>query len=757
MPSLPDNPLIDTDPTYHRDETTYAALQAWRARALNLILIAVAIVSLPALTAAGIESAQDGQMLLALALYPACYLFILVLAFYRRLDLRLRGWGLLLLGYLNGVLAFQARGLAGSGPTYVIMMPVAAFILVSGRSGWLATGLSLLIYVSFALFAHLGLLENWLNTTVNPVELDFWITPAAVLAMLLITAVILLDRFHRLQIRTLAAAQQAAAELQRANERLEDYNRTLEQKVTERTAELEDAMQMAERARLTAEAANQAKSAFLNTMSHELRTPLTSVLGFARVIQKRLEDVLLPLIISDEPKVERAVRQVHANTDIIVSESQRLKVLIDDLLDLAKIEAGKVSWNMRPVSIQDLIERSVAATAGLFETKPLELVVDVAPELPMIVGDHNRLIQVLVNLISNAVKFTQQGSITCRARQTNGDITVSVIDSGIGVAAADQPRVFERFVQIGDVIQDKPRGTGLGLPICQSIVEHHGGRIWVESAGVPGQGSTFSFTLPVPEESTVDALAIDDIVQQLKQQVVATVPDEPRGQRTVLVVDDEPHIRELLRQELEAEGYQVRQAKDGREALAQVQYERPSLIIMDVMMPGLSGFEVTNMLKTSPETADIPILILSILEDKEKGFRLGADGYLIKPLDTEKLLQAVAALVRRAELEEQVAEPGRKVLVIDRDASLIAAIASVLQGQGYEVVQAYDGQDGLDKARQEHPDLVIVDATISQMNDHEVLRALKYETDIRDASVIVLTTAQVEPDDASGQVPESSL
>ncbi len=252
-------------------------------------------------------------------------------------------------------------------------------------------------------------------------------------------------------------------------------------------------------ARQAAETANQAKSAFLATTSHELRTPLTSVLGFAKISKKRFEEIILPAVQSDDRKVQRAIQQVTANLDIIVSEGARLTALINDVLDLAKIEAGKVDWKMGPVSAQEVIDRAAAATAALFETKNLKQIVEVEADLPYTVGDRDRLIQVVINLISNAVKFTDQGSVTCRARRAAGHLLISVTDTGLGIAPQHHERVFEQFVQVGDTLTDKPKGTGLGLPICKHIVEHHGGHIWVESE--LGRGSTFSFTLPIRSEA----------------------------------------------------------------------------------------------------------------------------------------------------------------------------------------------------------------------------------------------------------------
>jgi len=243
---------------------------------------------------------------------------------------------------------------------------------------------------------------------------------------------------------------------------------------------------------------DQMKTDFISTVSHELRTPLTSVLGFTKIIKKRFEKTILPKIEDDtDKKTQRAVRQVKENLDIIISEGERLTTLINDVLDIAKMEAGKIDWKMEKLTLAEVIERAAIATSALFAQKGLAQIKDVEDELPEVVGDKDRLIQVVINLISNAVKFTDEGSVTCRAKRTNNKLVISVVDTGEGIAEADQPKVFEKFKQVGDTLTDKPKGTGLGLPICKQIVEHHGGRIWVESE--PGKGSTFSFTLPLEE------------------------------------------------------------------------------------------------------------------------------------------------------------------------------------------------------------------------------------------------------------------
>jgi len=260
-------------------------------------------------------------------------------------------------------------------------------------------------------------------------------------------------------------------------------------------------------ARAAAEAANESKSAFLANVSHELRTPLTSILGFTRIVQKWLEERVFPALSTDDPKVQRTAAQIEDNLKIILSEGERLTTMINDLLDLEKIEAGKMEWHIQSQQVGDIVQRAASATSSLFDEKGLRWVQDVPSNLPPVNGDRDRLVQVLINLISNAVKFTDRGTITCRACLVEGEVVISVTDQGIGIAKADQALVFDKFKQVGDPLTNKPKGTGLGLSICKEIVEHHGGRIWLESQ--PGQGSTFYFSLPLtaPGQGQADHLA----------------------------------------------------------------------------------------------------------------------------------------------------------------------------------------------------------------------------------------------------------
>ncbi|MGI0494058.1 ATP-binding protein [Alkalinema pantanalense CENA528] len=472
---------------------------------------------------------------------------------------------------------------------------------------------------------------------------------------------------------------------------------------------------------------DQMKTDFISTVSHELRTPLTSVLGFAKLIKKRLDEVIFPAVPQDEKKMQRAVRQVEDNIDIIVAEGLRLTALINDVLDIAKMEAGKVEWKMEPLGIEEIVDRALAATDALFQAKQLEVLSVIEPNLPRILGDRDRLIQVVINLLSNAVKFTDQGSVTCEVTRQGDGIIVRIIDTGSGIAPEDQPFVFEKFKQVGNTLTDKPKGTGLGLPICKQIVEHHGGTIWVESA--VGQGSTFAFTLPISVNTPTHVREMDlkTLVQQLKAQVQMQ-PIEARSQKSILVVDDEAPIRQLLRQQFEAEGYQVIEAEDGRRAVQQVKAHRPDLIILDLMMPDMNGFDTAAVLKNDPETMGIPLVILSILADEERAKRLG-DRCLTKPINAELLLQEVESLISQGTSH-------RKVLVVDENEHTVKTLVEVLKTKGFTVVEAINDAELLEKTATTQPDMVIANAQF--WHHSTAVQALKLEKGLENILLLLI-------------------
>jgi signal transduction histidine kinase/CheY-like chemotaxis protein len=492
--------------------------------------------------------------------------------------------------------------------------------------------------------------------------------------------------------------------------------------------ELIQAKQVAEEASKTAEKANQAKSAFLSTVSHELRTPLTSVLGFAKIIKKRLEEKIFPATNTSDPKTEKTIHQISENLTVVISEGERLTNLINEVLDLAKIEAGKMEWNMESVSIREIADRALAATTSLFEQKNLQLSTHIQENLPLVMGDRDKLIQVMVNLISNAVKFTPSGTITCTVGKKRNEIITGITDTGIGIAPADHAAVFEQFKQVvGDTLTDKPKGTGLGLPICKEIVEHHGGRIWLESE--LGKGSTFYFALPIQRVSAASTkpIHLDELVQQLKEQMAQSRLNDKGRNATILVVDDDDSIRSLLEQELGDAGYLIEQAANGKEALARIRRHKPDLVILDVMMPEMNGFDVAAILKNDPGTMDIPIIVLSIVQDKARGFRIGVDRYLTKPIDTAQLFAEVGSLLEQGKSK-------KKVMVVDEDTTTVRSLTDVLQAKGYLVVES-DGKELMEKAIEAQPDIIILNSVLSAKQ--EIVQSLRFEKGLENVLFLI--------------------
>ncbi len=491
--------------------------------------------------------------------------------------------------------------------------------------------------------------------------------------------------------------------------------------------EVKHAKLEAEEAKKNAERANQAKSAFLSTVSHELRTPLTSVLGFAKIIKKRLEEKIFPLTDKSDPKTEKTIHQVSENLNVVVAEGERLTHLINDVLDLAKIEAGKMEWNMEPVPMPEIAERAIAATSALFDQKSLTLERRIEPDLPEITGDRDKLIQVVVNLLSNAVKFTDHGAVTCHIYKKEHEVIVGITDTGIGIAPEDHDAVFEQFKQVGDTLTDKPKGTGLGLPICKEIVEHHGGRIWLESE--LGKGSTFFFALPFnkTDATTVKPIQFDDLLRQLKKRVEQSHPSIKGSNATILVVDDEQGIRSLLRQELTEAGYNIEEAANGKEALEKIRKVRPDLILLDVMMPEMNGFDVAAILKNDPLTMEIPIIILSIVQDKARGYRIGVDRYLTKPIDTSLLFSEIGNLLEQGKSK-------KKVMVVDEDSATMRTLADVLQAKGYQVVES-DGKELVEKAIATQPDIIILNSILS--SNQEIVKTLRFEKGLENVLFLI--------------------
>ena len=389
-------------------------------------------------------------------------------------------------------------------------------------------------------------------------------------------------------------------------------------------------------AKMRLERLDRIRSEFLSTVSHELRTPLTSILGFNHVNASRMDKVILPALRGDA-RVEKAANQVRQNLEIVLKEGQRLTALINDILDLSKMEAGVIEWTRSPVSVRSVLEHSIAATEGLFNERPaVALRAEIPVETGHVMGNQDRLVQVFINLISNAVKFTDQGTVTITSRNVDSGgpgIEICVADSGVGLGPEDLAIIFEKFQQAGNSGKGRAGGTGLGLPICRKIVESHGGRIWAESR--PGKGGRFFVSLPI----------LPGVIRPEASPAGPAGPIDQAVNRVVLVAEDDPSFRELLRQTLADMGCVVIEATGGRQAFDMAARAHPALIIVDVVMPGMSGFELVRALKGNKETADIPVIMLSILEDDGRATLAGADRYFTKPIGMNGLAEEVRAML----------------------------------------------------------------------------------------------------------------
>ncbi len=430
----------------------------------------------------------------------------------------------------------------------------------------------------------------------------------------------------------------------RAEEELATVNRHLEELVEHRTSDLAAKARELESANRRLRELDELKSAFLSSVSHELRTPLTSVLGFAKLIHKDFANLFLPLAEGHKEAAAKAGR-VLANLSIIEDEGERLTRLVNDVLDLSKIEAGRVEWRDEDITAEVLVRRSVRAARGHFAHKPeVALSVDIEPDLPVLRVDSDRMVQVLVNLLNNAAKFTAAGTVTVSVGSVSGRLEFAVSDTGIGIPEGEQERIFDKFHQAagGNTLRSEPLGTGLGLTICRQIVQHYGGSIWARST--PGLGSTFYFTVPLPRKAILSA--------EPEARGVMGVAGELTGDRPlVLVVDDDQAIRVYLTQLLEAEGYAVLAVADGPSALKTASRLRPDLITMDIVMPDMDGREVISQLRADPVLRDIPILVITILQDREG---TGGDVALGKPIDEARLTGAIGGLLGRVQPAQDV-------------------------------------------------------------------------------------------------------
>lgn len=497
--------------------------------------------------------------------------------------------------------------------------------------------------------------------------------------------------------------------------KLQSTYATLEQRIAEKTAHLQQAV-------LALERANKMKSEFLANMSHELRTPLNAIIGFAEVLRDKIAGDL------NEEQTD-FVNDIH-------SSGSHLLQMINDILDLSKIEAGKMELQYGVFPVPAAIEEVYTIIKGLASKKHLELKTVILTDMKSIEADRVKFKQVLYNLLSNAIKFTpENGKIVLEAGVMEDMLQVSVSDTGIGMKSDDQQKVFKEFWQADSSFARKYEGTGLGLALTKRIVEMHGGKIWFESEY--GKGSIFSFSLPV--KAAVKTTEPKEIKAKPRQTIPAGVKDA----KTVLVVEDDRMAADLLTLYLTNAGYNVVVAVDGEEAIKKAKEYQPFLITLDVMLPKKDGWDVLSELKNSQDVAPIPVIIVSMVDNKDLGFSLGAVEYLMKPIDRTKLIDIVNSCIPA----ERNTGKSMKVLVVDDDEKAVKYMSSVLEKAGFDVLKAYSGKAGINLAINNNPDLMILDLMMPEVSGFDVVETLRNHPTAKGIPIIICSAKDITPED----------
>ncbi|MBL8164461.1 MAG: response regulator [Anaerolineae bacterium] len=475
-------------------------------------------------------------------------------------------------------------------------------------------------------------------------------------------------------------------------------------------------------------AANRLKSEFLANMSHELRTPLNAIIGYSEMLLSQMYGEL------NSKQIDRMTR-VH-------SGGKHLLDLINDVLDLSKIEAGQLDLTLAPLSVSDILYDAVADLTPQAEAKGLTLTLNMPSELPAVKADVQRMRQILNNILDNAVKFTDTGGVTLTVKAVTSreipDLSTSlhagneswlaiiVTDTGIGISDEHQKMIFDAFTQVDGSSMRRYEGTGLGLAITQRLVRMHQGHIIVQSE--PGKGSTFTILLPC-------------VVEENAAQTESWTKPQDSDQPLVLVIDDDPSALQLVRDYLSQYAYHVVGTTNPTQALEMARALHPAVIVTDVMMPELSGWEVLRQLKGDKETGGIPVIVLSIIEQKTVGYYLGAADYLVKPINREALLNAI----------DRVAsiEPQYPILVVDDDIRDRSLLAEILERAGYQVAETENGADALRWLEDETASLILLDLLLGDMSGLDVLEKLRQNPETEDIPVIVITGGTITDETAS--------
>ena len=450
-------------------------------------------------------------------------------------------------------------------------------------------------------------------------------------------------------------------------------------------------------------------------MSHELRTPLNAIIGFTRLVMRRAKDTLPP--------------KQYENLEKILSSSEHLLSLINTVLDLAKVEAGRMEVRLSDFPLEPLLDHCLKTVEPLVKGDRVRLIKDLQDLPPTLRTDQEKLKQILINLLSNATKFTEVGSITLHVRAVGERVELAVTDTGIGIPKAALGLIFEEFRQVDGGATRVHGGTGLGLAISHRLARMLGGEIAAESE--EGAGSTF--TLDIPQRL---AGSPEPQPQLRAAPHSAEVPARPGG-KLVLAIDDDPNVVYLLKENLADVGYSVVGAATGEEGLRKARELRPRAITLDIIMPGADGWQVLHALKTDPLTRDIPVILISIVDHKELGFRLGATDYVVKPFDREALIGAVA----------RVAPDCQRILVVDDDPNVVELVRQLLEGERCTIDWAPDGAAGLERIVQAPPGVILLDLLMPRMDGLALLDALQNDAAHKNIPVVVLTSKSLDSAD----------
>ncbi|MGH8679604.1 MAG: ATP-binding response regulator, partial [Burkholderiales bacterium] len=417
--------------------------------------------------------------------------------------------------------------------------------------------------------------------------------------------------------------------------------------------------------------ASRHKSEFLANMSHELRTPLNAIIGFTRLVMRRTKDIV--------PEKQ------YENLEKILISSDHLLRLINDILDLSKIEAGRMEVSAVAVNLHQLVDACLRTVEPLIKSELIRLVNTIPDDLPELFTDGEKLKQILINLLSNAIKFTDEGTVNMSAHAQGSMISIVVSDTGIGIPQEALELIFEEFRQVDSSSTRRYGGTGLGLSISRHFTRLLGGDITVESA--MGVGSTFTVTIPT---RYVAPRASDASESRVQSKGVSG------NGHVVLAIDDDPDVIYLLQENLAEEGYRVVGALSGEEGIQKAHELKPFAITLDLIMPDTDGWEVLHQLKADPATRDVPVIVVSIVDNKERGFHLGAFDYLLKPLDRDAVLAALA----------RIRQARGWILVVDDDPNVADMVRQLLDSDPYEIAVAADGEQALEAIARQRPGVI---------------------------------------------------